>query len=217
MSIHELEFDYAVQNNIPILAFVMHTDKRDSRETEFIEEKVYKRRKSCAHFHNIHDFVDRLDSSLKQYLKSYDGYSIDSLWSQITILRDDISKNISLGSELQMEPYIPSQEDIALNNILSCTYTIRKYIENLQHENDALHFYAYTKTYYPENITSEDIICLKENINNNSETILLNWELINLGLRNQTTHIILATMFLKLCRMQQRLLTENWSEELRAK
>lgn len=218
LSMTELEFDYAVHNNIPILAFVMHTDKRDSRETEFIEEKVYKRKKSCAHFHNIHDFTDCLDSSLKQYLKSYDGYSIDSLWSQITVLKDDISKNILLsspGSELQMEPYIPKQEDIALNDILSYTCAIKESIENLQHENDILHSYAYTKTHYSENITSEDIRRLNEDIDHNSEAILLNWELINLGLRNQTTHIILATMFLKLCRMQQRLLTENWSEELR--
>lgn len=136
----ELEFNYAVQHNIPILSIVMHTDNRDSRETEFIEKKVYKHGKSCAHFHTIHDFMDRLDSSLKRYLKTYDGYSINSLWNQIAILRDDISKNISLGSsgsELQMEPYIPNQEDIALNDILSCTYTINKYIENLQHENDA--------------------------------------------------------------------------------
>lgn len=218
LSMTELEFDYAVQNNIPILALVMYTEKRDSRETEFIENKVYKRGKSCAHFHNPHDFMDRLDNSLKQYLKTYDGYSIDSLWNQIATLKDDITKNISLsspGAELQMKPYISNQEDLALDDILSCTYAIKEYIKNLQCENDAIHSYAYTKTHYPENITSEDIQCLRTNIDRISKTILLNWELINLGLYNQTTHIILATMFLKLSRMQHRLLTEPWNEELR--
>ena len=95
------------------------------------------------------------------------------------------------------------------------SHHIKEYIKNLQCENDAIHSYAYTKTHYPENITSEDIQCLRTNIDKISKTILLNWELINLGLYNQTRHIILATMFLKLSRMQHRLFTEPWNEELR--
>lgn len=218
LSMTELEFDYALEHSIPLLAFVMHTDNRESRETEFIELKIYKRGISCAPFHNINDFIDRLDSSLKRYLKTYDGYSINSLWSQIISLRDNISKKIALnssGSDLQMSPYIFSEEDIALDDILSCTFAIQDYIKNFQLENNAIYLYASTKQNYSDNITSEDIQNLKLNIDNSSETILQNWELINLALPNQTTHIILATMFLKLRRMQQRLLTEPWSEELR--
>ena len=44
---------------------------------------------------------------------------------------------------------------------------------------------------------------------------MLNWELINLGLNNHSTSILLSVMFLKLCHMQNRLLTEEWTEELR--
>lgn len=218
LSMTEIEFDYAVQHNIPILAFVMRTNNRDSRENKFIEDKIYSSPQICAHFDNIHDFIDRLDGSLKKYFKSFDGYSIDSLWSQVEELRNNIFENISqgfAGSELQIEPYVLNQEDIALNDILSCTYEIKKSIRNLQHENEAIYSYAYDKVYYPENITTEDVSSLIENLNNNSKAILLNWEIINIGFYNMTTRITLAAMYLKLCRMQHRLLVEHWCEELR--
>ena len=68
---------------------------------------------------------------------------------------------------------------------------------------------------YPENISSEDLQTLLHNIQNKSTTILQNWETINIGLYNHITQIILATTYLRLCRMQHRLLTEPWTEALR--
>lgn len=117
LSMTKLEFDYAVEHHIPLLAFVMRTDHREDEENRFIEEKIYKRGISCAHFDNAFDFVNRLDNSLKQYLVTYDGYSIDSLWNQVTTLKNDISNNIaheSPGFDLQMQPYTAEQDDIAL-------------------------------------------------------------------------------------------------------
>lgn len=218
LSMTELEFDYAVEHHIPLLAFVMRTNHREDEENRFIEEKIYKRGISCAHFDNAFDFVNRLDNSLKQYLVTYDGYSIDSLWNQVTTLKNDISNNIaheSPGCDLQMQPYTAEQDDIALDDILHCAQSIKNCIINLERENSAIHSYAYMNQYSCDDITPEDTQTLYNNIHNSSEIILQNWELIHLGLPNLTTHIILATMFLKLRRMQHRLLTEPWTENLR--
>lgn len=218
LSMTELEFNYAFEHHIPLLAFVMRTDHREDEETRFIEEKIYKRGISCAHFDNALDFVNRLDNSLRQYLETYDGYSIDSLWSQITTLKNDIFNNIaheSLGFDLQMRPYTAEQDDIALDDILLCALSIRNYVTNLESENSAIYPYAYMNQYSSDEITLEDTKTLYDNIHNSSEIILQNWELIHLGLPNHATHIILSTMFLKLRRMQHRLLTEPWTEDLR--
>ena len=48
-----------------------------------------------------------------------------------------------------------------------------------------------------------------------AKRIVANRELILFGLVNHTTAITLATTYLKLKRMQQRLLNEPWTEELR--
>ena len=42
-----------------------------------------------------------------------------------------------------------------------------------------------------------------------------NWEILNLGLPNFTTRILLAVNYLKLCNVQRRLLNEQWTEDLR--
>ena len=218
LSMTELEFDYATNKNIPLLAFVMHTDYREEREKFFIENKIYKRGLSCAPFENDNDFLNRLDSSLKQYLKTYDGYSVDSLWSHVKDLKDNINTYIAMqksGFDLLMLPYSSGQEDLALEDILHSTYSIRNYISNFEKENSALHSYAYIYQMYPENISSEDLQTLLHNIQNKSTTILQNWETINIGLYNHITQIILATTYLRLCRMQHRLLTEPWTEALR--
>lgn len=218
LSMTELEFDYAINKNIPLLAFVMHTDNREEREEKFIENKVYKRGLSCAPFENDNDFLNRLDNSLKQYLKTYDGYSVDSLWTQVKDLSDNINNYIAMqesGFDFLMHPYTSGQEDLALEDILHSTYSIRNYISNFEKENSVLHSYAYKYQMCPDDISSTDLQILLHNIQNNSTTVLQNWEIINLGLYNHTTQIILATTYLRLCRMQHRLLTEPWTEDLR--
>ena len=81
LSMTEIEYDYAVAHNIPILAFVMRTSKREEREALFISSKIHGSGASCANFTDENDFMDRLDESLRNYIGSYDGYSYDSIWA----------------------------------------------------------------------------------------------------------------------------------------
>lgn len=104
--------------------------------------------KSCANFVAQDDFATRLNDSLKEYFKSFDGYSADSLWSTIK----DSKEKITL--ELQMEPYMPGSQDAALQNIIECAAGIQAFISSLNKENHAVYDYAYT---YKTDI----IFCLK--------------------------------------------------------
>ena len=75
-SMTETEFDYAIEHNIPILAFVKREECRDAKQQLFISKKVHGSGKSCANFEKEVDFADRLSNSLKEYLgqEEYDGY-----------------------------------------------------------------------------------------------------------------------------------------------
>lgn len=219
-SMTETEFDYAIEHNIPILAFVKREECRDAKQQLFISKKVHGSGKSCANFEKEEDFADRLSNSLKEYLgqEEYDGYSVDSLWEQVTALRDAVQKRMedtSSGVELQMLPYGSGDEDIALENILSSVKHLKEFIQYLEAENTAVHPYAYTAANRPSELTINHDRELCKNVAACAKRIVANRELILFGLVNHTTAITLATTYLKLKRMQQRLLNEPWTEELR--
>lgn len=219
-SMTETEFDYAIEHNIPILAFVKREECRDAKQQLFISKKVHGSGKSCANFDKEVDFADRLSNSLKEYLgqEEYDGYSVDSLWEQVTALRDAVQKRMvdtSSGVELQMLPYGSGDEDIALENILSSVKHLKEFIQYLEAENTAVHPYAYTAANRPSELTINHDRELCKNVAACAKRIVANRELILFGLVNHTTAITLATTYLKLKRMQQRLLNEPWTEELR--
>ncbi len=219
-SMTETEFDYAIEHNIPILAFVKREECRDAKQQLFISKKVHGSGKSCANFEKEVDFADRLSNSLKEYLgqEEYDGYSVDSLWEQVTALRDAVQKRMedtSSGVELQMLPYGSGDEDIALENILSSVKHLKEFIQYLEAENTAVHPYAYTAANRPSELTINHDRELCKNVAACAKRIVANRELILFGLVNHTTAITLATTYLKLKRMQQRLLNEPWTEELR--
>ena len=219
-SMTETEFDYAIEHNIPILAFVKREECRDAKQQLFISKKVHGSGKSCANFEKEVDFADRLSNSLKEYLgqEEYDGYSVDSLWEQVTALRDAVQKRMedtSSGVELQMLPYGSGDEDIALENILSSVKHLKECIQYLEAENTAVHPYAYTAANRPSELTIDHDQELCKNVAACAKRIVANRELILFGLVNHTTAITLATTYLKLKRMQQRLLNEPWTEKLR--
>ena len=217
-SITEVELDYAVAHGIPVLAFVKRQENREELQEKFIADKVYGRNKSCANFEGGFDFAERLNSSLKSYLGEVDGYSNDSLWDEVSTIREKICKELEAklpASDLQMIPYGPNDEDLALNQIILSASNIKGYIESLGRENHILHEYAYMANHYPSSINEHENKELCQRVRDSSETILANWGLIHLGLNNCTTAIILASSYLKLKRMQQRLLTERWTESLR--
>lgn len=217
LSMTEVEFDYAVKKHKPILAFVQRTGNREKREVELVK-KVFALGKSCANFDGAEDFADRLNSSLQEYLGAMDGYSINSLWSQVVSLRDAIKEKIEKdvpGFDLQMMPYAPGEEDLALNYIISSAQRVKKIVPHLAEENSAIFSYAYMHEFYPGRNDEKAKEELLHNVEAISGKIQANWESIHLGLNNAATGTILATTFLKLRRMQQRLLFEPWTEDLR--
>lgn len=217
LSITELEFDYAISRKIPILAFILRTDKREEKEEKFIRDKVYSQNTSCAHFQSCADFIDRLDNSLKSYFGSIDGYSFDSLWSKVRELQQTVRQDIEKGTpgfEGKIVPFISGDEESAIDSIISSTEYIRGYIDSLLKENDAVYNYAYNYNKF-RRTTDADQHQLIINVKNAYNYILSNKVNIEFGLRNHTTRIILASMFLKLYNMQITLLHHRWSETLR--
>ena len=217
-SMTEIEFDYAIEHNIPILSFVKREVCRDAQQEKFIREKVHGQNKSCANFEGPEDFLTRLNESLKAYLKDFEGYSINSLWDQVHAMKEDIEgalKEEIPGSNLQMLPYASNQTDNALQTIYEAAQMIAEYVEELYEENKAIYDYAYDVTRYPEQINAVAKKRLCKNIEKNAEHILGNWDKICIGIPNHTSSILLAVTFLKLKRMQEKLVTETWSEELR--
>lgn len=218
LSMTEVEFDYAVKKHKPILAFVQRTKNRDKRESDFINGKVYAQGKSCANFDGVEDFADRLNNSLQEYLGAMDGYSVDSLWSQVVSLREALTEKIKKdvpGFEFQMMPYAPGDEEKALDYIISGAQKVNELIPRLLEENNAIFSYAYMHKFYPDRNDANAKKELVHNVESISGKILSNNESICLGLKNAVTGTILAVTFLKLRRMQQRLLSEPWTEELR--
>ena len=218
LSMTELEFDYAIEHHIPILAFVMRASNRDEREITFINQKVYGRKLSCANFNNETEFLDRLNESLQNYLGGYDGYSVDSLWSEVSAFRtkveDDIKNNRG-NAAFQMIPYLPNQEDEVIKQILFTAQYLQSIQQDFAAEHNAISDFIYKVDLDPESITKDDIKKLQKNVRKHEPQISRNGETIDLSLPNHATHLKLIAIYLKLKRMQHRLATEPWSEKLR--
>ena len=216
LSMTEIEFDYATSHNIPILAFVLRDENRNDRQTEFIKNKVYARKLSCANFSDNEDFLDRLDNSLKTYFRTFDGYSFDSLWGEISELQNEIKREIEKGVpgfETKIIPYYFGEQNEAIDSIIFSASCIKGFQNSLYNSNDAVYGYAYS--FRKGNVSKKEKKQLVNNVENAVDDILLNGEIIEMGIHNHTNRIVLAAIFLKLCNFQTRLLTERWSEELR--
>lgn len=216
LSMTEIEFDYACSHDIPVLAFVLNTQNREDNETTFLNDKVFKRNKMCAKFSSDVDFVERLNDSLTTYFGSFDGYSFESLWSEVSELQREIQIKIQKntpGLDLQMMPYSFGQENDAIESIVFSSKCIGDFVDSLNNTNAAIYTYAYKFKHSKVSKEDKEDLCI--NVQEVSSDVLANWEIINVGINNHTKHIILAAMFLKLYNMHMRLLTENWSEELK--
>lgn len=217
-SMTETEFDYAVEHGIPVLAFVKRAVDREEEQSRFISEKVHGSQKSGANFEGPIDFAARLNDSLKEYLGEYDGYSVNSLWEQVAAMKAETQQKMAEGDReyyLKMLPYESGDEDLALDSIITFANGLQEYVVGLGTENNAVHSYAYLSKFHPSQLTPDHDRQLCQNVAECADQILQNWELIFMGINNHTTAIRLAATYLKLKRMQQRLLTEPWTEKLR--
>ena len=196
-SMTEIEFDRAIELNIPVLGFVTYQDKED-KQKRFIKEKVFAKGKNCARFSSLKDYADVLHKSLKEYFADMEGYSYSSIWDDIMLLRQIIEEDIVAGS-LRMQIYEDGGESNALEQLWNSVDYLYKTIP-LIHEM----YYACIG----EPAGYED----SESFANNLKS---KWETLFLGLPNNVGHIRLATAFLRLFYLQHRLLTEVWTETLR--
>ena len=208
-SMTEIEFDYAVEHGIPILSFILRSDTREQEEQRFIREKVTQQGTNCAFFDAKEDFADELDRAIKDYFGNMDGYSAESLWSDIREMKKQTM------DYLELEPFIPGEEDTALETVLFSVRCLQDFVEPLRAENDAINFYAQNTEMSPSQNTTKELYALGDNVSSVAKEIIQNWEHINQGIPNHVTHIKMAAHFLKLSRIQHRLLTEPWCENLR--
>lgn len=195
MSMTELEYDYAVQKGIPILAFIQNCARREEREQTLIDGKILKRDVLCATFESQEDFVTKLDEALKKHIGSFDGFAFNSLWSQVNFLKESVAREMAEdapGSELKLIPYSAGEEIAAIDEIIDLANSLRDFNISIRSQYD-----EYLDPQYRPNPP------------------VIGWELFYLGIPNSITRIMLAAMFLKLSNMQHRLLTERWSDELR--
>lgn len=217
-SMTELEFDCAIENNVPVLAFVQEVDDRETEETKFIHSKVYSSNYTCAPFVDEESLVDRLDASLHRYFCGIDGFSFDSIWSELRKMKEQMQENIHSdvpGAELQLFAY---EEDDAMKNIENITYSARcmeQQLPALRESHNAVMNYAYYASINPNKITEKMKGELASSVADAANAIRSNWETLYLGLPNHLNHILLSSSLLKLRLLQHRLLMETWTEDLR--
>lgn len=217
-SMTEIEFDEAISQNIPILAFVaddIDTYAEDLQK-QFIKTKVYKLSGTCARFSltNAVEFANRLNGSLKQYFGTLDGYEYHSIWDEI----QDLKKKLTIDdSNPHLIPFADNEELEAIKQVEESSKYISAVVNDLNTANDIVHPLAYDyeyPEYDTETIRKREQETL-DNINKNPDLFLRNWEVLNLFLPNHVRAIQLSIYYLKLCYAQNKLLTENWNENLR--
>ncbi len=215
VSMTEIEYNYAKMNNIPILVFVRKLQTYEQKQEEFIN-KVFGASQLCAQFEDEEEFLNKLDNCLRSYFVDFEGFSVSSLWEQVVELKKELEtyKGGLFPIDLQMTPYTQNQVDVALSDIKSSLIFIKSIISNLATENHMIYEYAYNCEFYPER-TKECVDRMLQSIEENASDVLKNWESIHLGMSNHVTHALLAVAYLEVHRMQNRLLTEVWSQELR--
>ena len=196
-SMTEIEFDRAIELDIPVLGFVSYHDKED-KQKRFIKEKVFAKGKNCARFDSLKDYADVLHKSLKEYFSDVEGYSYSSIWDDIILLRQIIEEDIGAGS-LRMHIYEDGGESTALEQLCNSADYLCQIIP-------LVHEMYYACVGHPDGYEySEDF----------ADNLKSKWETLFLGLPNNVGQIRLATAFLKLFHLQHRLLTEIWTDELR--
>lgn len=224
-SMTEMEFDKASSLGKPILSFVAVGAEHDAEadQKRFINEKVFRSGGLCARFEitDLLGFANVLNGTLKQYFCGLEGYSYTSIWDDINKLKQTIEQE----DYPRLIPYGENEEDNALNAITESVFHLSNMVEDLQAENSVVYDMAY---YYDleENEKGELSPDVKEeferektellgNIKKQKDKIKSSYDWVTLGIPNHCTRISLATNYLKLCRIQKKLLTEIWSEDLR--
>lgn len=217
-SMTELEFDCAAENKIPVLAFVQELDDREQEELNFIHSKVYKNNYVCAPFTNEKSLVDRLDASLHSYFRGIDGFSFDSIWSELRALQEQMQKNIcgnEPGVELQLFAYEDDDAMKNVNDIIFSAKCLQQQLPGLHEEHSAVMNYAYNVSMNSNRITAQAKNDLAASVAGAAKVIRANWETLYLSLPNHLNRILLSSALLKLRLLQHRLLTERWTEKLR--
>lgn len=215
-SMTELEFDEAKLCGKPILTFVVNgfETEAEDQQRKFIQSKVFNSGITSARFDlgDLNGFADRLNSSLKTYFNGLDGYEYNSVWEHIRELKEKFSNDDSYP---HLIPYEDNEELKAFKEIEKATTNLLAVVDDLVKENGIVHDLAYDY----DNACFENIEDHKENVLNeikqNSGLILRNWETANMAIINHVKRIQLSTYYLKLCYVQNRLLKENWAEDLR--
>ncbi len=215
-SMTELEFDEANLCGKPILTFVANDieTKAEDPQKRFIQNKVFNSGITSARFDlgDLNGFADRLNSSLKTYFNGLDGYEYISVWEHIRELKEKFSNDDSYP---HLIPYEDNEELKAFKQIEESTKYISEVTKDLIAENDMIHSLAYYyHNNYPEYVPKETQETIHR-INQNSDLFLRNWEVVNMFIPNHIRAIQLSTCYLKLCYVQNRLLKENWTEDLR--
>ena len=225
-SMTEIEFDEAKVQGKPILAFVENhiDDNAEEQQKRFLHEKVLQPDITCAKFDldKPEDFAKRLNDTLKEYFKNLEGDSYHSVWDEINELKQKIEQEDDYPRLL---PYGENEEDNALEDIVESVGYLSKMADDLRKENDIVYDIAHyywlrwdeDPTVDPE-IKKEfenDKNSMLKNIKNHKHEIVRCHDWTVYGIPNHCTSILMAVNYLKLCRVQKRLLTESWSESLR--
>lgn len=198
-SMTEIEFDRAVELSKPLLAFVTYQEQEE-KQKRFIHEKVFAQGNNCGRFSTLQDYADVLHESITKYFVDTEGYSYNSIWDDIKLMRQIIEEESDAGS-LRMRMYEDGNEEKAIDQI--------QFSVNILLETVSIIHEMYAACAYME-MNLEEFYNFGKNLNQH-------WERIHLGLPNHLNTIRLAAAFLKLFHLQHRLLTEIWTEELRKK
>ena len=210
LSITEMEFDTAVQNHIPILAFIKNVDIRDDKESVFIEQKVKTSDRLAAYYSTKVELAEKMNQSLKDYLTSFDGFSYASLWDVIKGTEEELK-----GNPFQMEAFLPGNEQDAIDIIYNGSQSMLDFRESLFVEHNAIAEYAHLADCYPDKCTAKEKRKLAKNVKRNASAIRGNFEVLAFGMSNIPQRMMLAAAFFELQYMRIRLMDEPWSESLR--
>ncbi len=210
LSITEMEFDTAVQNRIPVLAFIKNVDNRDDEEASFIERKIKSSDRLAAYYSTKAELAEKVNQSLKNYLSSFDGFSYDSLWDVIKDTEEELKDN-----PFQMEVFLPGNEQDAIDIIYNGSQSMLDFRKSLFVEHNAIADYAYLADCYPDKCTAKERRRLAKNVKKNASTIRGNFEVLAFGMSNIPQRMMLVALFFELQYMRLRLMDEVWSESLR--
>lgn len=99
-SFTELEYDTAVENNIPVISFVLECPEyeRENREKELVK-KIMGSGILCAKINKKKDFIIKLNNSLIKYFQQLEGRNYTGIWSDI------------ISAERKMGAYFDSIDD----------------------------------------------------------------------------------------------------------